>query len=353
MRLYQFELWSRQGVFIADISDYVKSVRYSMQRNEAEQISLRLDFDGFEDFAASIGTNPTSMLSPYQTDIKVKRNDTYMFGTRVGYTESVLGETESQIDVRAFGYLNLLIDRYVTKSYQATETVEIAWDLINETQDQTNGDMGMTQGPNQTTTVNRDRTYVRQNVKEGIVNLTKLVSGNFDFEFTYDMKFNTYTSIGSDLSNTIQFIYPGEITQVRVPRNGLALFNKVYGIGSGFGDDQLTSTQSDNNSQLNYGVHERIALFNSVVLQDTLDDNTLGDVNRRKTLLEIPEMTINGTDFDLNTVGIGDTVTVRIEDRPFLNTVSGKYRIERIEVDLDENESENITLSFDNFEVEQ
>lgn len=326
-----------------------------MQRNDAEQLQMSLDLQTYQDYCASIGTNPTSILGPYQTDIKVKRNGEYLFGTHVGALEVVMGETASTINVRAFGYLNLLIDRYVTKTYieqQMYDATEIAWDLINETQLQTNGDMGMTQGLT-TTTVVRERTYERQNVKDAIVNLTKLVSGNFDFDFSVDREFNVYSSIGSDRSAELEFIYPGNIKEVSVPRNGVSLFNKIYGIGSGFGEEALVSTQGDNDSQLNYGVHERIALYNSVVLQDTLDQNTAGDLNLRKGLLEIPQMTVNGEDFDLNSYGIGDRVTVRIEDNLFLATVNGVYRIERIEVAVDENEAEDIKLFFDNYGVDQ
>lgn len=352
-RKYEIELWSRQGLLIADISHLAKNLSFSMERNEAEQLSFTLDLNSYELLCLSMGVNSTSILGPYQTDVKVKRNGTYLFGTHVGAVDTVMGETDATISVRCFGYLNLLIDRYVTATYAATDATDIAWALINATQGQTNGNMGITLGVDQADTVLRDRTYTRQNVKEAIVNLTNLVDGRFDFEFTYDKEFNTYNLIGSDLSAELEFIYPGNIEEVTVPRNGLALSNKIYGIGSGFGDDQLSSTQSDNDSQLNYGVHEKILSFNSVIVQATLDQNTAGQLELRKKLLEIPQMTVNGDDFDLNQFGIGDRVTVRIEDRPFLATVDGVYRIERLEVTVDENEAESIRIYFDNQDADE
>lgn len=350
---YEVELFSRSGVLIADISRYVKNLSFSMQRNEAEQLSFTLNLDAFEVNADAVGSNPLGMLGPYQTDVKIKRNGTYLFGAHVGYLNTILGEIDNTIEVRAFGYLNLLIDRFVTKTYTATDAVDISWDLIDETQAQTNGDMGMTQGATQTTTVPRDREYIRQNVKEAIINLTKLIDGNFDFKFDSNREFTTYTMIGTDQSATLEFIYPGNITELVVPRDGLPLSNKIYGLGSGFGDEVLTSTQADNDSQLNYGVHERISVFNSVINQSVLDDNTSGDLNQRKDLLEIPQMTVSGEDFDLDLYGVGDRVTVRVDGHPFLATINGVYRIEKIDVTVDENESETIRLSFDNLDVEQ
>lgn len=350
--MYEYELFTRQGTFLADISKFVKNVHFSAQRNEAEQLEFELNLNEFQDFCLSINVNPTSILAPYQTDVKVKRNGEYLFGCHVGYLTVRMGETSSEIRVKAFGYLNLLIDRYVTETYSQVDATDIGWDLIELTQAQTNGDLGITRGST-ITTVDRDRTYVRQNVKEGLVNLTKLVSGNFDFEFTPDKVFNTYEMMGSDRSSELEFIYPRNITEIEVPRDGTALFNKIIGIGSGFGDEALTDTEEDTDSQLNYGVHEKIITFNSVSETETLEDNTEAEKELRKGLLEIPQMSVRGEDFDLNSYWIGDRVTVRIEDNPFLATVNGIYRIERLEVSVDENEAEIIKPYFDNYGVTQ
>jgi hypothetical protein len=350
-QLYEVELWSRLGVLVADISIYVKSMNFSMERNQAEDLTLELDLNAFEYFADSIGVFPTSMLGAYSTDVKIKRRGQYLFGTHVGNIETSMGETEQTITVKCFGYFNLLIDRYVTKNYVQEYETDIAWDLINETQSQTNGDMGITQGPNQVQLVLRDRNYERQMVKDGIFNLTNLATGNFDFEITVDKEFNTYEMIGSDRPE-LEFIYPGNIVSVRVPRSGTSISNKIIGLGAGFGNDQLQSTQSDNDSQLNHGVHEKIMIWNSIINQEPLDENVLGQLNIRKSILEIPQMTVYGSDFDLNEYGIGDRVTVRIEEHKFLQTVSGTYRIEKINVVLDENQSELITIYFDDILTE-
>lgn len=354
MSKYSIELWSRQGILLADISPYVEDLRFAMQRNEAEDLEFEIDLNAFEAFCTAIGTSPTSMLSPYQTDIKVRRNGTYLFGTHVGDSPTDLDENDQTIGVRAFGYLNLLIDRYVSPSpFVQVDAAEIAWQLIDATQSETNGDLDMTQGAEQATTLPRDRTYEpRQNVKQGIINLTNLVDGNFDFRFTHERVFETYDMIGTDQSSTLKFIYGGPLSNVlrgRVARTARgALYNKTYGLGSGFGSDQLQSTEGDNDSQLNFGLHERIASWNSVTQQAALDQNTAADVARRKALLEMPQFVVSGEDFDLNSYGIGDRITAMVVGHPFLATVNGVYRIERIEVLVDENDAEEIKLFFDN-----
>lgn len=346
---YEVELWSRNGVLVGDISRYVKSLHYTMQRNEAEQLEFEMSLDKFEEFCSSIGTNPLGVLGPYQTDIKVKRNGQYLFGTHVGSLDISLEEIDSTIKVKAFGYLNLLIDRYVSKTYIQTDGRAIAWDLIATTQAITNGSLGITQGPNQVNTKLRDRTYVRDQVKSMIVNLTNLSDIGFDFEFTYDRKFNTYSKLGTDYSASVEFVYPGNIISVQVPRNATgSLYNKIYALGAGFGRDQIGTQEVETDSQLNYGVHEVIQTWNSVSLQQTLVDNARAYLKGTKELLEIPQMTVNGNDFDLNTYGVGDTLNVRIENHPFLNTVNGAYRIEKLDVSVGENTDEEIKIYFDN-----
>lgn len=343
---YEFELWSRSGLLLADISRFAKSRRFSMQRNEAEDLSFTISLENLESLASSIGQDPRVLFEPYQSEIKVKRNGEYLFGTQVGQLSVTLDENIAVIEVRAFGYFNLLIDRFVTKDYTSTDAVDIAWDLIDETQSQTNGDMGITLGGLQTITVNRDRTYVRQNVKEAIVNLTELIDGNFDFEFTYDKQFNTYDMIGST-NVGVEFVYPRNIKKLVVPRDGKSLFNKIYGLGSGFGEEVLSYTPGDNASQLAYGVHERVETFNSVVEQATLEQNTDAFLSLHKDILEIPQMTVNGEDFDLNSFGIGDRIIVSVEGHSFLSNIDNTYRVERIEVGVDENDAEDITVFFD------
>lgn len=350
-QIYEVELWSRQGVLVADISVLVKSFNFTMQRNDAESFEMTLDLDAFEHLASSIGTMPMVMLNPYRTDIKIKRRGQYLFGVHVIEIGTELTEDEATITLKAVGYLNLLNDRFITKTYTNTYETDIIQDFINETQSQPNGDLGITFG-NMVQLVQRDRIYERQNIKEGVVNLTKLINGNFDIAIDHNKVLSTYEMIGSDRSLELEFTYPGNIRQLSVPRTGINLYNKIYGIGAGFGDDQVQSIQQDTASQLEYGVHENIYTWNSVLEQATLDQNALARLNITRNMLEIPQVKVSGRDFDLDQYGIGDRVTVRVTSHPFLNTIDGIYRIERIAVAVDENQDEDITLFFDNDQLE-
>lgn len=349
---YEIELWSRQGVLLADITPLVKGFSYVLTRNDAEQIRFSLDLDNYEQLCESIGASPTGILSPYQTDVKVKRNGVYKFGTHVGYVSVDMTEDQNTIEVRAFGYLNLLIDRYITANYDEVDSVDIAWDLITQTQAQENGSMGMTLGPNQINGPLRTRTYIRQNIKEAILGLA-ILDDSFDVKFDHNRKFNTYASSASGDINPIEFFYPGNIRSVSVPRDGIQLFNKIYGLGSGFGEEALETMIRDEASQLNYGVHEDIQVFNNDDNLIILDEDTQLYLDYHKNILELPQMSVSGDDFDLNQFDVGNRVNVRITGHPFLATVDGIYRIEKLDVTVDENEAEDIKIYFDDFGVSQ
>lgn len=374
-RLYEIELWSAGGSRIADISALCFNRSYSIQRNEAETLTFSLDLFAFETYCLNNlgGADPHTLLAPYVTDVKVKRAGQYLFGAQVvdisfdGAADSSApgsggggaqgSSHELTATVTCSGYLNLFKDRYVSKVYTATEATSIATDLLTTTQAQTNGSVGVTNAVSQYMTgVSRDRTYQRDSVKLKVQELTTLIDGNFDFAFTWDKKFQTYSKIGARRTD-LKFIYGGPLSNVagfQLSRSGINLFNKVYGLGSGFGTDQLQSTQADTASQLNYYVREQIQQFNSVSIQATLDQNTTAAVSLAKDILELPKITITGKELNANFLSVGDRIPLQVNNHTWLSNISGLYRIEQMDVTIDGNDFESaIQLTFDNYGVNQ
>lgn len=365
-QVYEIELWSSSGTRMADISALAKDRQLTLQRNEAETFVFSMDISAFEDFCTAQNIDdPRTLLNPLQTDVKLKRAGQYWYGfnvVHIGFNlpalvgSMVTSAAPETMTITCKGYLNLFTDRYVTKTYTATEATTIAADLLTTTQAQTYGNMGVTINVgNYATGVLRDRTYERQNVKAAIQNLTKLVNGNFDFAFTYDKKFTTYSQIGS-VRTDFALRFGGEggnIAGFYMERDGLHLYNRVIGLGSGFGADQLTSVQDDNASILNYYLREDIKQYNSVIIQETLDQNAAADLDQEKDLLEIPQITITGKELEnIPFLNVGDRVPISVSNHPMLASVNGLYRIERMVIDIDENDFErSITLYFDNFGV--
>ncbi|MEB0288678.1 hypothetical protein QN355_19290 [Cryobacterium sp. 10S3] len=374
-RRYEIELWSSSGLRIADISAFCFNRRYTMQRNEAETLTFDVNLYAFEKYCLNNlgGIDPKTLIAPYVTDVKVKRNGLYLFGTQVvdvnfdlAQDMSRAGESgggaaattqDQKVSITATGYLNLLKDRYVTKTYAATERTAIATDLITTTQAQTNGSVGITiSGSQYLTTQLSDRTYQLDEVKNKIQEMAALSDSPFDFDFSPLKAFRTYAKIGARRQD-INLIYGGALGNVAgfaLDRSAINLFNKIYGIGSGFGTSQLTSTAGDNASQLNYYLREQIQQFNSVLLQPTLDQNTSTALSLEKDILELPVVTITGKEIPATFLSVGDRIPLKVMTHKWLDNINGLYRIEQIDVTIDENDFESaIKLTFDSYGVNQ
>lgn len=332
---------------VADITKLAKDRKFTIKRNDSEELEFSLDVKAYEAHCASAGRDPEATLVPYVTDVRVKRQGAYLFGVQVVDIAYTFNEAGAKMVVKSTGFLDLFRDRYITKTYTTDEATFIARDMLDESQT-VYGDFGVVDGPEQYVTgVERDRTYIDQNIKDALQNLTDLIDGKFDFAFTYDRKINTYEMQGTYRPNQ-RLTYPYNIKSITTPKTALNLFNYTIGLGSGFGEETVRSEASDNDSRLNYGTRMRIVSFNSVADQTVLDQNTAAENDRTKDLLILPKLTVSGEFLDLNTVWVGDRIPVEVQGHPSL-PLNDIYRIEQINCTLDDNDSESIDLTVDNY----
>lgn len=342
---YELELWIN-NVQVGDITGLAKDRSFVITRNEREELAFTLDVKAFEEYCAKLGSEPVEVLEAYVTDVRVRRNGAYLFGVQVVDMQYEFSEAGASVAVKCSGFLDLMMDRYVTKNYRQTDAAEIARDLIAETQ-AVMGDFGITNGISEDTGVLRERNYIDQNVKDGIINLTNLIDGSFDFKFLADRTFETYTSMGA-IRDNLKFTYPYNIKSVTVPRTALNLYNYVIALGSGFGEETIRSEAGDTASRLNYGTRQKILSFNSISVQETLDQQAVSEVLIRKDIVMLPKLKVSGEFCDLNAVWVGDRIPVSTQGYASLQ-LDGIFRIEQISCSLDENDAEDIDLVVDNY----
>lgn len=345
---YEFELWIN-GSQVGDITKLMQNRRFALTRNAGEELSFTMSLTAFEEYCADLGAVPQAVLEAYVTDIRVKRNGSYYFGVHVVDMAYNLEEGGISVEVRATGFLDLFADRYVTKTYTNVERVAIALDLIATTQagDPTN-DFGVDPGTQQYSTgLLSAREYADQNVRDALINLTNLSDGNFDFRFNYDRSIETFGQIGSDRPDN-KFSYPYNIKSGKIAHTATNLWNYIIGIGSGFGEEALRTETADAVSRGNYKTRQKIISFNSITEQQTLDENTYAYLQKVKDILELPTFNVSGALADLSVLGVGDRVPIEVVGHSAL-PLEGNYRIEKLSVDLDENDAENIAITVDNY----
>lgn len=346
---YELELWVN-GSQVGDISQLAQNRRFTLTRNASEELAFLMDLTAFEQYCESLGAVPQAVLEAYVTDIRVKRNGIYYFGVQVSDMQYNMNQSGTNIEVRATGFLDLFKDRYVTKSYSNYERTDIARDLLAESQSGGSlNNWGVVNGPSQYNTgiTDTERDYIDQNVRDALVNLTNLSNGNFDFKFNYDRSFETFEMAGTSRPG-YNFTYPYNVTSMTIPHTALNLYNYVIGLGSGFGEETLRTIVTDATSRANYGTRQKIISFNSVSRQQTLDENTYSYLQKVKDILELPKLKLNGELADLSILGIGDRIPVEVQGHSAI-PLNDTYRVEQIEVSLDENDAEDITLTVDNY----
>ena len=371
---YNVELWSSSGVLLADITKLTQQREYILSRNAAMQISFQVDLTAFELYCDSIGEDPATLLAPYQTDVKLKRNGTYIgeacqvSGLEFNFQTNDTGvnpETGSYnktttitetITVTGTGYLNIMSDRYYTGTYTNEDSCSIAVDLINQAQLLTNGNVGITIPSGQYETgFLYSPTYTQQNVLTESGNLTQLPGALFDIWLDTDKVLHTSALQGSR-RNDLAFTYGGPGSNViglyhqRLAAG--ALYNQVIGMGSGFGSDGLTSIQDNTTSQTTYYLRQTIQTFNNVTNQAQLDADTSAELALASNPLEIPQIIITGKELEgLPFIGPGDRVLLFFPTHPFLSNLNGLYqRIETMDVKTDDNDFDcEILLTMDSY----
>lgn len=346
---YEFECWIN-GAQVGDITKLMKNRHFDLTRNASESLSFTMSLSAFEAYCASLGAVPQAVLEAYVTDIRVKRNGNYYFGVHVVDMQYNLEEGGITVEVKCTGFLDLFADRYVTKTYTQVERIAIGLDLINETQDTGNvdDDFGVFPGTQQYSTgLLSDRDYVDQNVRDGLVNLTNLSDGNFDFRFNYDRTIETFAQIGENRPE-MKFTYPYNIKSGKVTHTATNLWNYIIALGSGFGEEALRTVTADAVSRGNHKTRQKIVSFNSITEQQTLDENAYGYLQKVKDILELPTFNVSGALANLDILGIGDRVPVEVVGHTAL-PLNGTYRIEKLSVDLDQNDAESIAITVDNY----
>lgn len=369
---YSVELVDPNGTLLAELGGRAANREFTITRNAADDIRWYLNIDEFEDYCRRAQVDPKLLLITDETEVRIKRLGTYFVAGQLNYKYGTLAENGSGnlIQIKATGFLNLFASRYTGPGqvYTATDASAIAWDLINTSQtggndysgtlNTTTGkysggliptaywNYGITQG-SLATVGNHSRTYNQMAITDCLQDLSTAPAGSFDFQFTYDKKFNTFARLGN-LRPDIVFEYPGNIIEIDPMEDGTQLFNQIIAQGSGNGSvSQNTATVQDIPSASNYKVRQRFVSPSSLQTGDSsLNDFANSNLTQTKQPLVLPSFQVDGsmkpyvTDYS-----VGDYVHVRIRNHPLYSDIDGLYRVEQIRVQVDDNDLELVTIT--------
>jgi len=266
--------------------------------------------------------------------VKLTRNGTVV---RANYLWGVGGNAQGRT-VRAWGegYFSRLRHRVVTSdlSYEDIAQEQIAWNLINHTQGQADGDLGFTQGTAIGTAVTRSRDYCareRPNIADEITNLSGTFLDGFDFEIDPATKaFNTWS--------------PSRGTATGITLTGSDELTLEWTEDASEAASYVTAIGAGNCSQPTIDVHDDTAIATFGRLHEVVDaDSTkvkevtaIADETLRQRKLGLFRATIAWDDDygpAWGTYGLGDTLALNPAD--YFATFTKTLRIVEIALQLE------------------
>lgn len=255
------------------------------------------------------------------------------------------------VQIICYDWLEQLNSRYTADevTYEGIDAGQIAWDLIDDSQNQTNGDFGITEGTIEATQ-NRDRTYYNKNILEAIIELSNVING-FDFEINTSKVFNVKNIIGTDRSDSVILEYGINITSMRIMEDFSKIVNRAIILGdSGYIGDPLRVERDDTGKQETYKIRE--ALINETTTSEsgTLQDK--GDALIRKyenPLYKVSMGIARGGSPSIADFALGDVITLIVQSGIY--NLNEQFRVYEWTVSYNDDNTEVLDLVLGNFYI--
>ncbi len=346
IEFYKIDVENSEFVFLGDCTSFW-GLYYENTLNDTGSCLFNLDVED----------NYTSLkyLTRMSTIVVVKKNNTCVWFGPIANISGSYSDVDGFVQVIAYSYLYFFKFRNTAKSqiYSQEEQCEIAWNLIDTSQNETNGTLLITEGLNPVSK-KRDRTYETYKIADALTNLTDVIDGfDFSFEATFDANnrlsgvlFNTYyPNKGSDRSDIGILQVGQDISTVQFDTIS-KLCNTVTVEGSGTGTP-LIYTDSDTTLQKAYTRIEEYEKASDISEYDSLEKHgeilMAEKVEGYKITLDID----NDSKLINSGLVVGDFIVCNIQVGDYLNLNNRKVRIDKIPVSVDTQGVDKISLEIE------
>lgn len=173
-------------------------------------------------------------------------------------------------------------------SYNGQHPTTICWNLINNSQGKTDGQLGITAGT-LVPTVLTDQVYYKEEgikISDAIEDFTKLITG-FEWQIDMDRKFQTYER--TVLPADVMFEYPGVVTRYSIQLMGKWEANEILARGAkGFVSQPIIDTAK----RAEYGLKQLTVSDTNIKNITDLNDFGQQTLNIRRDTRFIPHITL-------------------------------------------------------------
>ncbi|MDO8656346.1 MAG: hypothetical protein Q7K45_03845 [Nanoarchaeota archaeon] len=308
------------------------SLAFTEELNKGRDARVSMDFRSAKAIADVYNTDILFLFTSGLRELWIQKHEVKVY---IGVISDLAIQKDDKgflrVDIASVGYLTLFSKRRTSNKrvFTATDAGQIAKTLIDESQqsDLPYSDLGITFGAI-ASSVNRDRTYRFDNIKDAIVKLSnENLNNGFDFDIDNSKVFNVYYPTKGTIKPNIFFDEVNIINyRFRKPLV-LSLTNQVYVIGEGFNDAVLFTKRT---SPVDYR-----AVF--ALLEDVLADRDVKEITTLvdhgdKFLLDNQSprigLEINHIDGnpDINDYELGDTFKIKIPELSIFNEIKRVYK---------------------------
>ncbi len=199
--------------------------------------------------------------------------------------------------------------------------------------------------------------YEWKTASEVIQDLSNMDSDNFWFWVDRDYKFNVSANAGSD-EVKLELSYPKNITSMTVDTNASDLVNYLKADGSAdVKQDPTVSGVKNSNAQSltwigynkesmeNYWALASAESFDSERTIEMLQNDIDAELQTYSNMLDVPHITVSNGAINPTDVQLGDIVVVQALNIPYVQRVSGIYKIIGIDVSVSADGVETVSLT--------
>lgn len=327
-------------IIVADIDDTnlgeivnFSSISFRKRLNNYGECSLKLFLN-----------DPTlvNLISLRRYQVKIYRDNRLVWAGEQAHRSVTLDDTKGElVTLVCYDYIEQFNNRYTLAvvDYNEVDAGQIAWDLIDDSQNLTDGDLGITQGTIESTQ-ERIRSYYNQNIMEAIINLSNVIGG-FDFEITDDKVFNVYSKKGLDRSANTFFEYGVNMQSPQIEDDFTNPVNEAIMLGEGFGATQLRTTVVNPTARSVNKLRQFRVSDPDVSESDTLYEKGEEVLRRYKQpLINITFKQVQNTRPFYGSIELGDSISIKIVKGIY--NINNVFRVYEKQVDLDNDGKESI-----------
>lgn len=295
----------------------------------------------------------TINLKCFINQIVVKRNGIIKWFGPLTKIHSKFSKDGGYINIEAQTHLHHFKNRYTQKlkTYTQIDAGAMAWDLINYTQSQNNGWLGVMQGTI-TPSYLIDKTHERKSIADAIIELsTLLVQVDFNFDYVIDsngvltsIRFNVFYPFLGTFQNNLNPLVLGDNVQTYELLTDDEIYNACYSIAQGTGSP-LEFDGENLQSEIGFTRREYILTKKGISVYTDLQNVTSQFLKIKSVSNLLFEATlVQDSHPSIDDFGIGDVLNVNLSlpnGSSFLKQ-NRMTRVIELSIDVDVNGKENI-----------